>query len=77
MKQAYIFSHRSETKETDTRGIFQLSFYEDLFASSFKSSIVNDEKLTKSSIRKLLDEILELDKDASKEKWKCLFLKME
>lgn len=62
----YIFSRRSDTK---SRGRHQLYFYENLFAPSSRSSIVNDEKLTKKkTIWKLLNEIFELDKDANEEK---------
>ena len=66
MKQIYILSTIRCKKQTC--GIFQLYFYENLFVPSFESLIVNDEKLTKNTIRKLLKEIFELDKDANKEK---------
>ena len=49
-------------------GIFQLLFYKSLFAPDYDSAIVNDTELTKNTIWKLLNEIFELDEDASKKK---------
>ena len=49
--------------ETDTCGIFQLYFYVNLFTPLKNSSIVNDKKLSKSILEKLLNEIFYLDRD--------------
>ena len=49
--------------EADTCGIFQLYFYVNLFTSLKSSSIVNDKKLLKSTLVKLLNEIFYLDND--------------
>ena len=43
--------------ETDTCGIFQLYFYVNMFMPFENSSIVNDKKLSKSILEKLLNEI--------------------
>ena len=48
---------------TDTCGIFQLYFYVNLFAPLENSSIVNDKKLSKSTLEKLLNEIFYLERD--------------
>lgn len=50
-----------QKKWKQTCVIFQLHFYENLFTSSFASLIVNYEKLTKTTIHKLLNEIFKLD----------------
>ena len=47
--------------KTETCVLFQLHFYENLFTSSFASLIVNYEKLTKTTVHKLLNEIFKLD----------------
>ena len=49
--------------ETDTCGIFQLYFYVNLFTPLENSSIVNDKKLSKSTLEKLLNEIFYIDRD--------------
>ena len=49
--------------EMDTCGIFQLYFYVHLFTPLENSSIVNDKKLSKSTLEKLLNEIFYLDRD--------------
>ena len=54
--------------ETNTSGIFQLHFYEYLFAPDFKSSIINDSKLTRNAAWNLLNKIFELDKNANEER---------
>ena len=43
---------------------------------SLEISIVNDEKLTKSSIQKLLNEMFELDKDVKEEQIEMLIHKI-
>ena len=52
--------------ETDTCGIFQLYFYVNLFTPLENSLIVNDKKLSKSTLEKLLNEIFYLDRDKNK-----------
>ena len=47
----------------DTCGIFQLYFYVNLFTPLKNSLIVNDKKLSKSTLQKLLNEIFYLDRD--------------
>ena len=49
--------------ETDTCGIFQLYFYYNLFVPYENSSIVDDNKLTKRTVEKILNEIFSLDRD--------------
>ena len=49
--------------ETDTCGIFKLYFYVNLFTPLENSLIVNDKKLSKSTIEKLLNENFYLDRD--------------
>ena len=49
--------------ETDTCGIFQLYFYYNLFNPLNKSSIVQDNVISKRTIEKLLNEIFSLNKE--------------
>ena len=49
--------------ETDTCGIFQLYFYYNLFNPFNKSSIVQDNVISKRTIEKLLNEIFSLNKE--------------
>ena len=49
--------------ETDTCGIFQLYFYYNLFVLYENSSIVNDNKLTKRTVEKILTKIFSFDRD--------------
>ena len=51
--------------ETDTCGIFQLYFYYNLFVPYENSSIVEDDKLTKGTVEKILNEIFSLDRDTN------------
>ena len=53
--------------ETDTCGIFQLYFYFNLFVPFENSSIVDDNKLSKRTVEKLLNEIFSLDRDRNEE----------
>lgn len=53
--------------------MFQLLSYKSFFAPDYDSAIVNDTKLTKNTIWKLLNEIFELDKDANKKKKEKMF----
>lgn len=76
-KLANIFSTIRYKKETNTCGIFQLYFYENLTALSFESSIINNEKLTKNTIQKQINKIFALHKNASKEKMKMCRLQKQ
>ena len=49
--------------EMDTCGIFQLYFYINLFTPLENSLIVNDKKLSKTALEKLLNKIFYLDRD--------------
>ena len=49
--------------EMDTFGIFQLYFYVNFFTPLENSSIVNDKKLSKLTLEKLLNKIFYLDRD--------------
>ena len=53
--------------ETDTCEIFQLYFYFNLFMPFENSSIINDKKLSKSTIEKLLNEIFSLDRSLNED----------
>ena len=53
--------------ETDTCGIFQLYFYFNLFVTFENSSIIEDNKLSKRTIEKLLNEIFSLDRNRNEE----------
>lgn len=64
----YGLHDQIQKTEIDTWIIFQLLFYKNLFTPSFESLIVNDEKLTKNTVQKLLNEIFKLDKVANKNK---------
>ena len=50
---------------SDTCGIFQLYFYYNLFVPYENSSIVEDEKLTKKTIEKILNEIFSLNRETN------------
>ena len=52
--------------ETDTCGIFQLYFYVNLFIPLEIILTVNDKKLSKSTLEKLLNENFYLDRDKNK-----------
>ena len=49
--------------DTDTCGMFQLYFYYNLFVPYENSSIVEDKKLTKRTVEKILNETFSLDSD--------------
>ena len=50
---------------SDTCGIFQLYFYYNLFVPYENSSIVEDKKLTKKTVEKILNEIFSLDRETN------------
>ena len=50
----YFSYDQIQKKETDKCGVFQLYFYKDLFVPYYESLIMNNEKLTKKTVQKLL-----------------------
>ena len=59
----HLVDDRLKKLEMDTCGIFQLYFYVNLLTPLENSLIVNDKKLSKSTLEKLLNEIFYLDRD--------------
>ena len=57
----HLVNNQLQKIEMDTCGIFQLYFYVNLFTPLENSSIVNDKKLSISTLEKLLNEIFYLD----------------
>ena len=55
---AHLVDDQLQKIEADTCGIFQLYFYVNLFAPLENSSIVNNKKLSKSTLQKFLNEFL-------------------
>ena len=55
---AHLVDDQLQKIEVDTCGIFQLYFYVNLFAPLENSSIVNNKKLSKSTLEKFLNEFL-------------------
>ena len=62
----HLVKNQLQKIETNTCGIFQLYLYVNLFTPLENSSIVNDKKLSKSTLEKLLNEIFYLDRDKNK-----------
>ena len=60
--KVHLVDDQLQKIETDTCGMFQLYFYFNLFMPFENSLIINDEKLSKSTIEKLLNEIFSLDR---------------
>ena len=58
----YMVDDVLQQLDTDTRGIFQLYFYTNLYLSNYKSKILNSKKLTMQTIITLLNELFVLDK---------------
>ena len=65
--KVHLINDQLQKIETDTCGIFQLYFYFNLFMPFENSSIINDKKLSKSTIEKLLNEIFSLDRSMNEE----------
>ena len=59
----HLVDNQLQKIEMDTCRIFQLYFYINLFTLFKNSLIVNDKKLSKLTLEKLLNEIFYLDKD--------------
>ena len=53
--KVHLVHNQLQKIETDTCGMFQLYFYFNLFMPLENSLIINDEKLSKSTIEKLLN----------------------
>ena len=60
--KVHLVDDQLQKIETGTCGMFQLYFYFNLFMPFKNSSIINDKKLSKSTIEKLLNEIFSLDR---------------
>ena len=59
----HLVDYQLQKIETDTCGMFQLYFYFNLFMPLENSSIIKDTKLSKRTIKKLLNEIFSLNRD--------------
>ena len=59
----HLVDHQLQKTEMDTCGIFQLYLCVNLFTLLENSLIVNNEKLSKLTLEKLLNEIFYLDRD--------------
>ena len=62
----HLVDDQLQNIETDTCGIFQLYFYVNLFTPLENILTVNDKKLSKSTLKKLLNENFYLDRDKNK-----------
>ena len=65
--KVHLVDDQLQKIETDTCGMFQLYFYFNLLMPFENSSIINDKKLLKSTIEKLLNEIFSLDRSMNEE----------
>ena len=65
--KVHLVNNQLQKIEMDTCGMFQLYFYFNLFMPFENSSIINDKRLSKSTIEKLLDEIFSLDRSKNEE----------
>ena len=65
--KVHLIDDQLQKIEKDTCGMFQLYFYFNLFMPFENSSIINDKKLSKSTIEKLLNEIFSLDRSMNEE----------
>ena len=59
----HLVDDQLQKLDTDTCEIFQLYFYVNLFTQVDGSSIIQDKTLSKSTLKKLLNEIFSLDRD--------------
>ena len=57
-----------QLQDSNSQCFFQLCFYTNLFTPTPKSQIINEDKLNKQTIEKLLKEIFTLDKDENEQK---------
>ena len=55
-----------EETETETYGVFQLYFHDNLFGPQHDSTIMNHKSLTENTAPTLLDEIFSLHKEMNK-----------
>ena len=60
--RVYMLKDQIQKTETDTCGIFQLQFYDNLFGPQYSSAIISHEDLTKNIVQALLNEIFSVGK---------------
>ena len=65
--KVHLVNDQLQKIKTDACGMFQLHFYFNLFMPLQNSSIINDKKLSKSTIEKLLNEIFSIDTSMNEE----------
>ena len=65
--KVHLVDDQLQKIETDSCGMFQLYFSFNLFMPFENSLIINDKKLSKSTIEKLLNEIFSLDRSMNEE----------
>ena len=65
--KVHLVNNQLQKIEMDTCGIFQLYFYVNFFMPLENSAIINDKKLSKTTLEKLLNEIFYLDRDKNEE----------
>lgn len=63
----HLVNNQLQKIEMDTCGIFQLYFYVNFFMPLENSAIINDKKLSETTLEKLLNEIFYLDRDKNEE----------
>ena len=65
--KVHLVNDQLQKTETDTCGMFQLYFYFNFLMLFENSSIINDKKLSKSTIEKLLNEIFSLGRSMNED----------
>ena len=65
--KVHLVDDQLQKIEKDTCGMFQLYFYFNLFMPFENSSIINDKKLSRSTIEKLLNKFFSLDSSLNEE----------
>ena len=58
----YLVDDQLQESTSDTCGMFQLYFYKNVFDPLHNSNIINDDKLTKDTVLKLLNELFSLNR---------------
>ena len=64
----YLLDDQLQDSNSDSCGFFQFYFYTNIFTSTANSQIINEDKLNKKTLEKLLKEIFILDKEENE--WK-------
>ena len=64
----YLLDDQLQDSNSDSCGFFQLYFYTNIFTSTANRQIINEDKLNKKTLEKLLKEIFILDKEENE--WK-------